>query len=123
MAKPVLGRAHRQVLADHIDAMARARGLEEKIAARAAELEKGLLADAERLKTSLATCASNYKRRRLERDYLKCMHDLAGVRRARMLARDTVDRVPTRGLATPATTERKGLVGRVRLRLRLGRER
>ena len=94
MARSVLKRAHKQVLADHIDATARARSVEEGVAARAVQVEKDLMAEGRRLKGALDTCGTEYKRRRLERDYLRCMHRLGAVRRARALAQHTLQRLP-----------------------------
>ena len=92
------------------DARRRAADLEARIADRARQVERQLMEEGERLSGELRPCTSEFRRRRLEKQYLHIMHRLSAMRGALALSRATQERLGARGDAgRPAERKATGL--------------
>ena len=103
MAKAPLRKRDRQSVALYLQSLASTRALEQRIARRAAELERKLMSDAALLREAMRRETDDFRLRRLEAAYLYCMHRLAMMRRAQVLAREALARMPE----VPGPTGRK----------------
>lgn len=98
-----MSKNHRRLVGQQAVSLRQAQDIDSRIADRAAEIEKELMGDADRLREAMRAESSQYKLRRLEAQYLKVMADLAHVRRAHAVARKTAPKARRR--------MRKGLAG------------
>jgi len=83
----------RQTVALYLRSLAKTRALEQRIAERAAELEKRLAGDATTLRDAMRRETNEFRLRRLEAAYLYCVHRLAMMRRAQKLAAHSIEQI------------------------------